>query len=51
MICEYLRRERERKTLETLLASRLDDRTILFARSPPRSATAGGSPCPVWPSA
>jgi ABC-2 type transport system permease protein len=32
MICESFAGERERKTLETLLASRLDDRTILFGK-------------------
>ena len=32
MICESFAGERERKTLETLLASRLADRTILFGK-------------------
>jgi ABC-2 type transport system permease protein len=32
LICESFAGERERKTLETLLASRLDDRTILFGK-------------------
>jgi len=32
MICESFAGERERKTLETLLASRLHDRTILFGK-------------------
>ena len=51
MIAESIAGERERRTLETLLASRLDDRAILFGKLLAALAYGWGPPCSASDSA